>query len=401
MVIDRKFSAFEMSNGYRMPIVYPENCIDHGTCMVLKFPNIGKRLQVGRCLGHAPSRGCVAYSGIDLETGKLLYITEWSIPFEKLESTCIANCAHTSADRKCHGHTVDDLLQILNEQARQLVNFQQKNIVNYECIEYATTDNGILLYLVREFVLGTSVGSVSLSLGSLGIEGVIKVAQEVLDSLIYLHEQGLSHNNLSDCTVFIDNSGAIRVTDFIPSVLKLMVTLDEPHSDWYALGTLIETISPTIVHSDLAKLIDRCKLTHEFRATELLEHPFFRSSVRSRLGTELKVLQWLGKGAFGDVLKVRNILDDQWYAIKRIKLATEPFIRDALKFKIGAEVKRLSQLNHKNVLRYYDCWVESASLTDNCTIGDVESMVKPKMPLLKPMNTTLFNYSQWKRYDYY
>lgn len=38
----------------------------------------------GCCLGHS-QKGCVAFSGIDLETGQLLYITEWNISYEQLE----------------------------------------------------------------------------------------------------------------------------------------------------------------------------------------------------------------------------------------------------------------------------------------------------------------------------
>lgn len=54
--------------------------------------------------------------------------------------------------------------------------------------------------------------------------------------------------------------------------------------------------------------------------------------------------------------QVRNKLDDCLYAIKRIKL-TQTNI--AVNKKIMREVKLLSSLNHENVVRYYNSWLEN------------------------------------------
>lgn len=438
------------SNGFRWPLVYPNSCEEHRSSEILYFLNVGRKIQRGSCLGHS-QRGCVAYAGIDLETGQLLYITEWNIRYEKMESKCLSNCTRTSADGKCHGHTIDELLQSLEKQAAKLVQLRHKNIVTYECIQYQKKKEGIVLYLVQDFLLGASVGSLSSSLGWC-IEGLSLVARGVLDSLIYLHNQGVSHNNLSDCTVFIDKSGTVRVTDFslIPLVLDLISTVEESESsrmaenDLPALGTLIESMSPTMVHLDMTEFVDRCKSTRTISASDLLEHPFLRAvglattsstalvnnplaaleqrrqslairlpepkietslpsgSARSRLSTEFNTLQWLGKGAFGDVLKVRNILDNREYAIKRIPLT--PRTRLVLERKMTREVELLSRLNHENVVRYYNSWLESASLGENCTIGEEDdedsssqemSSVKPKIPRLMPVESSSSSDSHW------
>lgn len=83
---------------------------------------------------------------------------------------------------------------------------------------------------------------------------------------------------------------------------------------------------------------------------------------QSRIQNEFEVLKWLGKGAFGDVLKVRNKLDGRVYAIKRIKLNPKS---KQLNKKITREVKLLSRMNHENVVRYYNSWIESATLDDS------------------------------------
>lgn len=83
---------------------------------------------------------------------------------------------------------------------------------------------------------------------------------------------------------------------------------------------------------------------------------------QSRIQNEFEVLKWLGKGAFGDVLKVRNKLDGGVYAIKRIELNPK---NKQLNKKITREVKLLSRLNHENVVRYYNSWIESATIENS------------------------------------
>ena len=80
-------------------------------------------------------------------------------------------------------------------------------------------------------------------------------------------------------------------------------------------------------------------------------------SGQSRLQTEFEIINFIGKGAFGDVLKVRNILDNRQYAIKRIPLT---YKNKQLYRKMTREVELLSRLNHENVVRYYNSWIETA-----------------------------------------
>ena len=64
--------------------------------------------------------------------------------------------------------------------------------------------------------------------------------------------------------------------------------------------------------------------------------------------SEFSYIGQIGKGGFGEVMKVKNNLDSQVYAIKRIKL--DPNNKQLTK-KIMREVKLLSRLNHENVVR--------------------------------------------------
>lgn len=100
----------------------------------------------------------------------------------------------------------------------------------------------------------------------------------------------------------------------------------------------------------------------------------------SRIANEFEILEWLGKGAFGDVLKVKNKLDGGIYAIKKIKLNPK---NKQLNKKITREVKLLSRMNHENVVRYYNSWIESAVITD--TVEEQESRASSERKSSEPV----------------
>ena len=101
-------------------------------------------------------------------------------------------------------------------------------------------------------------------------------------------------------------------------------------------------------------------------------------SGHSRIQNEFVILKWLGQGAYGDVFKVRNKLDGCVYAIKRIKL--NPKNRQLNK-KITREVKLLSRLNHENVVRYYNSWIESVRLDDPARHSSFTPTATPTIPM--------------------
>ena len=88
-------------------------------------------------------------------------------------------------------------------------------------------------------------------------------------------------------------------------------------------------------------------------------HPFAAAlsgpSQSSRLQSEFSFMSFIGKGGFGEVMKFKNNLDGQVYAIKRIKLNPK---NSQVTRKIMREVKLLSRLHHDNVVRYYTSWIE-------------------------------------------
>ncbi|XP_025778931.1 eukaryotic translation initiation factor 2-alpha kinase 1 [Puma concolor] len=75
----------------------------------------------------------------------------------------------------------------------------------------------------------------------------------------------------------------------------------------------------------------------------------------SRYLNEFEELAVLGKGGYGRVYKVRNKLDGQYYAIKKI------LINGATKtdcMKVLREVKVLAGLQHPSIVGYHTAWIE-------------------------------------------
>lgn len=292
-----------------------------------------------------------------------------------------------------HRHSIYDTLDYIEKQITMLAQYKHRNIISYECTHFIKKKDGVFIYIVQEFILGTSVGSISSSLGWCP-ESASIVAKGVLDALIFLHNKGVFHNNLDDCTVFMDNTGTIKVTDFslVPFLLDLIESPNLYKGDFPALASLIESLSPT-PHSDMREFIEICRSDETIITSDLLNHAFLRppmpnhessnvslkdnssrerslkksklkqlqskQSSISRLVTDFEPYTLLGKGGFGDVLKARKITDGKTYAIKRISFTSSMY--DAYK-KMGKEANLLSSLHHENIVRYHTSWIENDNL---------------------------------------
>ncbi|XP_076856363.1 eukaryotic translation initiation factor 2-alpha kinase 1 isoform X2 [Brachyhypopomus gauderio] len=79
----------------------------------------------------------------------------------------------------------------------------------------------------------------------------------------------------------------------------------------------------------------------------------------SRYLSEFEEISALGKGSYGKVFKVKNKLDGQYYAVKKILMKN--VTRDDC-IKVLREVKVLSSLQNPNIVGYHTAWMEHVQL---------------------------------------
>lgn len=86
--------------------------------------------------------------------------------------------------------------------------------------------------------------------------------------------------------------------------------------------------------------------------------PLIPEHLHSRYYCDFKEIGLLGRGGGGEVVKVRNRLDRQLYAVKKIKLDPDD---PTMKKKILREVKTISRMQHRHIVRYFQAWIEGDS----------------------------------------
>eukprot|EP01052_Picozoa_sp_SAG31_P025892 SAG31_NODE_2302_length_5976_cov_5.112813_1_plen_1216_part_00 len=83
-------------------------------------------------------------------------------------------------------------------------------------------------------------------------------------------------------------------------------------------------------------------------------------NVSSRYAREFQEVRRLGRGGQGTVFVVENMLDGIEYAVKKVLLPRSDKERD----RVLREVKSLAKLDHVNIVRYYQAWIEQIAAED-------------------------------------
>ncbi|XP_064465793.1 eIF-2-alpha kinase GCN2-like [Ornithodoros turicata] len=382
--IERRQEEIKVEEAARRSSSQGGSC-NHGPPEILAFAGRTgtKHVQRGACLGHS-SRGCVVFAGLDLTSGAPMCVLEWT-PMTAENAATIERELQSLLLRLCHSTLLHYLGCLFVPEKRAL-------------------------YLLQEFAGGCSLRSYVAR--SITIDGALlrSYLQGTLQALAYLHQHSVVHKDLRDSDVFIDSCGGVRLANYSLSckLAALCQGSKEPSSgvrakkkkgDVYQLGLLVLVLVrgqkeglvdiPSTLSVDLQDFLRCCLCARDadrWSCDQLLSHPFVMgttsipaniddagdtgppallnhaASTHSRLQAEFETLEWLGRGGFGDVFKVRNRLDGCIYALKRILLNRSSRLLDK---KIMREVKLLSRLNHENIVRYYHSWIEVTTEAPN------------------------------------
>ena len=111
------------------------------------------------------------------------------------------------------------------------------------------------------------------------------------------------------------------------------------------------SLSPHLATENLITDIKSSKLSYPRR--DSMPNP----PNASRYLNDFEEIGRLGRGGYGEVVKARHRLENQAYAIKKIRQASASALN-----KVLSEIVVLSQLNHPNVVRYFTAWTETDGL---------------------------------------
>ncbi|KAI8785192.1 eukaryotic translation initiation factor 2-alpha kinase 4 [Biomphalaria glabrata] len=315
-----------------------------------------------------------------------------------------------------------DMIVKLRRYLKLLLSLKHPLLCQYKGWHYTSTSKKVRVYILVEYCGGSSLSAVFKKNcdHKLPLELVRMYTHELLRALEYLHHHSLAHRNLTVSNVFLNQNGKLKLAGYgltkrIRDMCKhFSFNMTDKREDVYCLGLMIssllieeaqvknKTVVPEHFPDVLKDFLSRCLDIHKFphlTIQELLHHEFIskhfpqtlalkikserrKNSLEqscslyadqkernvtlvpcstnrsSRLHSEFEIIKVLGKGGFGDVLKVRNKIDGGLYAIKKIVLNPK-----SKKFndKMLREVKLLSQMKHEHVVRYYCSWIEVSS----------------------------------------
>ena len=87
---------------------------------------------------------------------------------------------------------------------------------------------------------------------------------------------------------------------------------------------------------------------------------FLKGVNDKRYISDFEEISKIGSGGFSSVFKVKNKLDDNFYAVKKIQLRIKDIKNDinAELERVLREAKFLAKVFHPNVIRYYNSWIE-------------------------------------------
>jgi serine/threonine protein kinase len=100
---------------------------------------------------------------------------------------------------------------------------------------------------------------------------------------------------------------------------------------------------------------------HNLRLLKCLYIAKGKLILNQRSLSEFQILKQIGEGGFSKVYKVRSILENKDYALKKIEIETEGKSSNKIRKELTSqlkEIKILSSLQNNNIVKYVESWIE-------------------------------------------
>uniref|UniRef100_A0A1A8GP91 non-specific serine/threonine protein kinase n=1 Tax=Nothobranchius korthausae TaxID=1143690 RepID=A0A1A8GP91_9TELE len=325
----------------------------------------------GKSLGESERLGRHVYCGFEANSGEFFVIYEWSLRWNKnmgkfftsQEKGKIENC-------KKQIHAAEN-------EFHSLLRLDHPNLVHYVALSSTEKEDSLVVDMLVEHVAGVNLNQ-SLVNQSPDTAMPTKTGKKGdvwnLGLMLLALSQG---KEAKEYPVTVPNSLPADFQDF----LNKCVCLNDAER-WTTQQLQDHPFLKPPSPKNLPQYQDTSRedLAVDFASSvtprgPILNAPFISGMQRqfSRYFDEFEELQLLGKGAFGAVIKVQNKLDGCNYAVKRIQVnpASKQFRR------IKGEVTLLSRLNHENIVRYYNAWIERHETPSLGVLSNTDSSEPP------------------------
>lgn len=324
------------------------------------------------------NKGCKNFIAKNDTDGLDVFVRKWEFDLDKLLFKCPISCQNI-ATQNCddHGHGCSNIETIINE-FRERTDFVIRHIVHTNLVHYininteGVRNEKLIVYLAQEWIDGMSIKNWRDKHGKR--HNIVDIARDVLKAIECLNNisERVTHNFLNTSSIFIDQSGNCRVSDFhlVPYLMYLKSDnfLLNQCSDFEALASVIKSENER--NYQLANdFIDRCRSKDLLFVDNLLKHSFISNALcgsdiktnqDDRLLEHFEIQNYLGGGSYGQVFKARNQIDKKMYAIKLIQIPAKKSQRD----RMDREVEVLSKLTYKYIAKYITSWKQSINLTE-------------------------------------
>lgn len=296
-----------------------------------------------------------------------MLITKWSFDVEEICQKCPITCEDLYKTCSRDHNDAALLIKAFKQRATFLIhNIDHTHLVRYIDVSCTEFEGKLTIHLVQEFIAGAK------SIRCLSEEGVLPdlapIAEYVIKVISYLEKMNpkITHGYINDGSIHLDKSGVYRVSDFnlIKYLMYLKGTIKiNELNDFKALGSFIKRKNKTVQYF-LKDFIQMCCLDEKPTCRELLSHAFLSNvhigdattTYNGPLLNQFAVNEILGCGAYGSVVKVKQPVNQELYALKIIRI---PIGSKGNYTKVKREVDLISHVNHKNVVKYLNSWEQT------------------------------------------
>ncbi|KAG8238104.1 hypothetical protein J437_LFUL012211, partial [Ladona fulva] len=163
-------------------------------------------------------KGSIVYPALDIITGEFIAVVEWTVKCQntlKEGSNNFPASVRKNEDISCiEPANYRKQIASIEQEFTFLQKLHHPNLVHYLNMKYTEERDCIIINILQEFINGTNLAIYLTENLSVDTDVLRHCAIGILNALDYLHQNNVVHKDLRDTSVFIDQSGIVRLGDY-------------------------------------------------------------------------------------------------------------------------------------------------------------------------------------------